>query len=145
MPNGRPHAQPVARSRISLNTREERISKMPSLLAIRPEVPAPLDPDFLPAVLANRSYREAVSQNGNGQPLLIALERENDLVRRADLVVFPKGSDHDEDTLKYVERHIKFLLWAEGGWRLLLSGPRSYVARLHRCTAQVEAAPSTLT
>ena len=93
-----------------------------SLLQTYPRIQAPLDPGFIPAVLANRSYRAAVAAAANTTTLCVALERENGVVYRADLTIFAPGSEHDADTLRFVDRHIKFLLWAKGGWKLYLSG-----------------------
>ena len=94
-----------------------------SLLHVQPQIQAPLDPGFIPAILANRSYRAAVAASKETTTFAIALERENGLVCRGDLEIFTPGSPYDADTLKFVERHIKFLLWARGGWKLHVSGP----------------------
>ncbi len=77
--------------------------------------PAPLDPGFQPAVLFNRNYR-------GDTRLVIGLERENGLVSRFETRV---RATADADTLRYIERLVKFLLWARGGWRLYLGGPRT--------------------
>jgi hypothetical protein len=105
-------------------TRNETMSEK-SLLHVYPRIQAPLDPGFIPAISANRSYRAAVKKFGNKARIAIAVERENGLVSRYDLEIFVPGSEYDTDTLRVVERHIKFLLWAKGGWKLYLSGPES--------------------
>jgi len=84
--------------------------------------PAPLDPQFQPAVLFNRHYVAAVKKTGRAVPLVLGLERENKLVSRYETVVLPEAG---EATLRYVERLVKFLLWARGGWKLHVGGPRS--------------------
>ena len=53
-------------------------------------------------------------------PLVIGLEREAGLVSRYETLV---KADADTDTLRYVERILKFLLWARGGWKIHLGGP----------------------
>jgi predicted NBD/HSP70 family sugar kinase len=80
-----------------------------------------LDPAFEPAVLANRRYVESVRADGISVPLVIGLEREGGLVSRYETVVSRSG---DAETLRYVERIVKFLLWARGGWKLHLGGPK---------------------
>jgi len=78
---------------------------------------APLDPGFAPAVLAWRAYRAAAGRGG--QPLVIALEREGGLVSRYETLINPAAPD----TARVINRLVKFLLWAYGGWRLYLDGP----------------------
>ncbi len=85
-------------------------------------IKAPLDPGFLPAVLFNRNYREAVHASGKSVPLVLGLERECGLVSRFETHVYPTA---DAETLLYVERIVKFLLWSRGGWKLHVGGPKS--------------------
>jgi predicted NBD/HSP70 family sugar kinase len=94
-----------------------------SLLNVTAQIPAPLDPGFVPAVLANRNYRDAVKRSTTKARLAIAAERENGCVYRGDIEILPPGTGHDADTRRFVERHIKFILWARGAWKLYLSGP----------------------
>ena len=85
-----------------------------------PLVTAPLDPNFQPLSLFNREYLAAARASGAAAPLVIGLEREAGLLSRYETVVQP---DADADTLRYVERIVKFLLWARGGWRIYVGGP----------------------
>ena len=85
--------------------------------ATKPRSVPELDPDFQPAVLWNRAYLASVK---DGVPLLLALEGELGRVSRYGTVVRPGG---DAETLRYVERLVKFLLWSRGGWRLVVAGP----------------------
>jgi hypothetical protein len=89
---------------------------------VTPKVSAPLDPGFQPAVLWNRAYLSAVKASGHAVPLVIGLERECGLVSRYETVVKPAA---DADTLRYVERIVKFLLWARGGWKIYVGGPKA--------------------
>ena len=83
--------------------------------------PAPLDLRFQPAILFNRAYLTAAKQSGRAVPLILGLERENRLVSRYETMVLPEA---DATTLLYVERLVKFLLWARGGWKLHIGGPK---------------------
>lgn len=83
---------------------------------------APLDAGFQPAVLWNRAYVAAAKASGNAVPLVLGLERESGLVSRYETVVRPSA---DAETLRYVERIVKFLLWARGGWKLYVGGPKA--------------------
>jgi predicted NBD/HSP70 family sugar kinase len=87
---------------------------------IKPIHSAPLDPGFQPAVLFNRNYVGGVRASGKAVPLVLGLERECGLVSRFETFVSPAP---DADTLQYVERLVKFLLWGHGGWKLHFGGP----------------------
>jgi predicted NBD/HSP70 family sugar kinase len=77
-----------------------------------------LDPDFQPASLWNRAYRALVSDSGGGIPLALVLERGDGGVSVFRTAVLP---DHQE-TGRYVERLVKFLLWQKGGCRITVAG-----------------------
>lgn len=103
-----------------------------SLLTAPPRMQAPLDPGFVPAILANRNYRAAIEAAKDTRRIAIAVERENGLISRSDLQVFAPGSAHETDTLRVIDRHLKFLLWAKGGWKIYLSGPSGYCQALQQ-------------
>jgi predicted NBD/HSP70 family sugar kinase len=88
--------------------------------SLQPAIKAPLDPGFLPAVLFNRNYVQSARASGKAVPLVLGLERECGLVSRFETIVNPTA---DAETLLYVERIVKFLLWARGGWKLHVGGP----------------------
>ncbi len=88
----------------------------------KPSFIAPLDPDFQPAVWASRNYVAAAKTTGQAVPLVLGLERENGLISRFETMVF---SHPDAATLRYVERTVKFLLWARGGWNIYVGGPKA--------------------
>jgi predicted NBD/HSP70 family sugar kinase len=88
---------------------------------LKPDIACPLDPAFQPAVVFNHNYAEAVEASGQGVPLVLGLERENGLISRYETKV---NAQPDAETLRYVERIVKFLLWARGGWRLCVGGPK---------------------
>lgn len=91
--------------------------------------PAPLDPHFQPVVMFNRDYVDAVQKTGRAVPLVIGLEREQKLVSRYETVTFPEAGN---DTFRYVERLVKFLLWARGGWKLYVGGHKTLGDALRR-------------
>lgn len=92
-----------------------------SISLTKPAIKAPLDPGFIPAILFNRSYQEAVKSE-KSVPLVIGLERECGLVSRYEAEVLPTA---DADTVRYVERIVKFLVWSRGGWKLYIGGPKA--------------------
>jgi len=96
-----------------------------SLELVKPQFVPPLEPEFRPAVLANRAFRDQVKTSGVGVPLVLGLERESGYVSRFETQVFPEGHPQAEANLVYAERLVKFLLWQRGGWKLHVGGPRS--------------------
>jgi predicted NBD/HSP70 family sugar kinase len=97
-----------------------------------PRIPTSLDPGFQPAVLANRHYVESAKASGQAVPLVLGLEREDGLFSRFETVVHPGA---DAETLRYVERIVKFLLWARGGWKLHFGGPQAIGEFIHKTYA----------
>jgi predicted NBD/HSP70 family sugar kinase len=83
----------------------------------------PLDPDFRPAALANRAFRQEAT--GVGLPLVIGVERSHGGISRFETKVFPEGHPGAQDNLLYVERLVKFLLWQRGGWKVYIGGPQN--------------------
>ena len=97
--------------------------------SLQPAIKAPLDPGFLPAVLFNRNYVQSARASGKAVPLVLGLERECGLVSRFETIVNPTA---DAETLLYVERIVKFLLWARGGWKLHVGGPTAIGESIHK-------------
>lgn len=94
------------------------------LLLAPPSIVPPLDPGFRPISLGNRKYAQAVKASRKKENLGITLERNDGLVALFKTKILPFGSGCDADTLLYVERLVKFLLWQKGGWRVIVGGPR---------------------
>ncbi len=92
-----------------------------------PKVLPPLDPAFRPAALANRAYRTAVAASGQALPLGIAVERAGGLTSVYRTEVF---ADLSGGTFEYVERIVKTILWARGGWRVVIDGPAAVADHL---------------
>ncbi|MGE5362379.1 MAG: hypothetical protein ACM3NQ_25465 [Bacteroidales bacterium] len=97
-----------------------------------PAIVPPLDPAFRPAVLADRAFREDVRASGEAVPLVFALERGDGEVSRHDSVAFAPGHPGAAANLAYAERLLKFLLWARGGWRVWVAGPKRVAEFLAR-------------
>ncbi len=82
----------------------------------------PLDPGFVPAALWNRAYRAQCDTDPGAHPIAIALERADGTVSRFDTRVLPHEGANIPLNRKYVERLVKTLLWARGGWRVIIGG-----------------------
>ncbi len=91
--------------------------------SIIPRLVPPLEPGFLPAVLVNQSFQEEVG--GVGVPLVIGLERESGKISRYETRVYPQDHPLADANLAVVERLVKFLLWARGGFKIYAGGPPS--------------------
>jgi predicted NBD/HSP70 family sugar kinase len=81
---------------------------------------APLDPEFQPLIQRHRAH-----QRTGTAKLVIGLEREHGNLSRYETVYDPARPD----ARRYVERLVKFLLWARGGWRLYLEGVTAVAVR----------------
>src|SRR4051812_49404494 len=92
-------------------------------MKITARIAAPLDPGFEPAILCNRAYESRVKAEPNAVRLVIGLERDKGFLSRFETMVESELSD---EGLRYVERLVKFLLWARGGHRLYIGGPAVY-------------------
>lgn len=92
---------------------------------ITPKIVPVLDPDFRPAVLANRAYRKAVQDSGNATPLTIALEQADGSTFHFKTEIFPENDPRSEANFVYVERIVKLLLWGWGGYRVYLNGSKT--------------------
>ncbi|MCX7842259.1 MAG: ROK family protein [Clostridia bacterium] len=91
-------------------------------IKINPKYIPSLDKNFKPAVLVNRAFEAAVEKSGKKEPLIIALERDNNFVSTYKTMVFSEDSQTNYD---YVERLVKSFLWMRGGWKLTIAGPKS--------------------
>ena len=91
------------------------------LALVRPAIVPVLDPDFRPAVLANRAFRLAAARKPVA--VSIALERTDGGVSRFDTVIADESLPESAGNFMAVERLVKFLLWSRGGWKVCFSGP----------------------
>lgn len=97
---------------------------------IPPALVPPLDPDFRPAALANRAFHRSVGEAG--VPLIIGVERENGEFSRCETSVFAEGHPREAENNFFAERLVKFLLWARGGYRVYIGGPRAVGASIQQ-------------
>lgn len=90
----------------------------------KPKIVPNLDPQFTPAVLWNRAFAKAVANSGQATPFAVALERDGEQISVYETALFPAGvsAEWDEANYFYVERLVKCLLWAKGGWKITVGG-----------------------
>ena len=94
-----------------------------SLFNAAPARPLALDPGFRPLALGVRAYRQALAAHGSRERVVLGLEQNAGWAARLELDVLPGGAD--EDSLRYVSWMLNGLLWACGGSRAAVSGPRA--------------------
>lgn len=92
---------------------------------IPPSITPSLDPDFRPAALAWRAFAQSIA--GNSQPVRIGIEQGD-----GSTYVFERAISRNDVAvnLRYLEREVKFLLWAVGGFRIHLDAPAELVMLL---------------
>ena len=100
-----------------------------SLLLQVPGVAAPLHPEFRPAALAIRAFREATQAAGGGERVVLGIERVGGLAR-FETSVLPADHPAAGENYRFVERIVKMLLWQKGGFRVWISGPKSVADQL---------------
>ncbi len=81
---------------------------------------AKLEPEFQPMSLAVREMREATKEDG--QDIIIGVVRNKGYTETYKTRVFKDGTGHDEENFKFVERIVKTLLWAVGGYKIIIAG-----------------------
>ncbi|MDR2687168.1 MAG: ROK family protein [Oscillospiraceae bacterium] len=85
-----------------------------------------LDPGFIPISLFNREFLRRARK-----PVAVCVERDDGL--RAVYDTFVTGENREADRF-YIERTVKFLLWARGGFRVTICGDEelaAYIARIY--------------
>ena len=95
-----------------------------------PKVAPPLDPQFRPAVLACRAFRVAARATARAVLVRIAIEQTDGSVFHSATEIFHEGHPLAVSNFVHVERLVKFLLWARGGWRVHFAGPPPLAAAL---------------
>lgn len=89
-----------------------------------------LDPGFTPALLWTRAYESRIADEGGGTPLAIALQRPDGTCFVHPTNVLPHEGDNVALNRKHVERFVKFLLWHQGGNRVIIGGNETIAAML---------------
>ncbi|MGZ0654716.1 ROK family protein [Coraliomargarita sp. W4R53] len=100
------------------------------MIQINPLCKPQLDPEFVPAVLWNRAYLKAASEAPDSRKIRIAVDRPEGTTWIYDTTLLPVSEANAQDTLKYCERTVKFLLWAWGGSHVRISHAPDVVEQL---------------
>lgn len=86
------------------------------------KIKAILDPQFRPMALETRSFNADVAKAAS-QKIAISIVRNEGYTESIQLDVFADGVD-DARNCAYIERIVKTLLWAYGGYKIYISGSR---------------------
>lgn len=92
---------------------------------------AKLEPEFMPMVKVINEFKQNVAKSEN-QPLVIGVERNGGLMAVYKLDIFAEGTGHDEENYGIVERIIKTLLWAKGGYKVYIAGSKYLYDRISK-------------
>ncbi len=104
--------------------------KEAEILAIKPRIQPPLDPDFVPAELWLRAYAERVEADGGRHPLTIELSRPDGTRSIVHTAVLPHEGAAASLNRYHLDRLVKFLLWQRGGSAIRIAGQQTLVAEL---------------
>ena len=86
------------------------------------KVPAPLDPAYRPLEMEARAYEQDVAASGQGVSFAVLILRNQGFCDHYQMNIFPDGKD--ARTVPLLDRLIKTLLWARGGWKIVTFGSK---------------------
>ena len=90
---------------------------------------AKLEPEFMPMIKVINNFNAAVAKS-ESQKIVVCIERTNSLMATYSMDVFKEGTGHDEENYGIIERIIKTLLWAKGGFRVYVAGSKYIYNRI---------------
>lgn len=90
---------------------------------------AALDPKFMPMLKVINQYKEKVAAT-DSQKVIIAVERNKGYTARFEMDIFHEAAGREDETYSVVERIIKTILWAKGGYKVFICGSRSLYERI---------------
>ncbi len=76
-----------------------------------------LEKEFIPAIEWKRNYLEDIVDRKDCEPVAITLKRDEESISRWDEIISPS---HPQ-TIRYIERIFKQLLWIKGGYEITVS------------------------
>ena len=84
------------------------------------KVPAPLDPGFRPLEMEVRAYEQDALASGQAVDFGVLILRNQGFCDHYQMKIFPDGKD--VRTVPLLDRLVKTLLWARGGWKIVTFG-----------------------
>ncbi len=92
------------------------------------KINAPLDPGFFPMELVLREFEKKTAKYG--KEIVIGITRNGGYLSTYKMSVYPDGEGHDDENYSIVERVVKTLLWARGGYKIIIAGSDVIAKRL---------------
>ena len=92
------------------------------------KIPAPLDPHFLPLEMVMRAYEADVQKSENTCDFGVLILRNQGYCDHCVTRIFRDGAD--ERTVPLMDRLVKTLLWARGGYKIVVFGSDAVYAHL---------------
>lgn len=105
------------------------LSALPCLTEAK--VRSPLAPDFVPAVLWNRAYRDLTRSSPGPREVTLTLYQGTQVIHSHRLTVLAANHPAAALSFRYVERLLKFLLWQRGANRVAICGADELAAKLN--------------
>ena len=96
----------------------------------KPIMKLTLDPDYVPIILANRKFYNAVKSTINPELVKIAIVRSKGQIATKSTYVFNESDNQLEANYLYIERLIKTLIWLKGGYKIIFGGPEELGMKL---------------
>ena len=84
---------------------------------------AKLEPEFMPMAKVICDFKAAVAK-AESQKIVVCVERTNSLMATYPMDIYKDGTGHDEENYGIIERIIKTLLWAKGGFKVYIAGSK---------------------
>ncbi len=91
-----------------------------------------LDKGFQPMSVYVRDFLAAVGDQG--QDIVIGIQRNKGNMSTFATKIYADGTGHDQENAAYVERLVKTLLWARGGYKVIIAGSKvmaDYIAEAY--------------
>jgi predicted NBD/HSP70 family sugar kinase len=98
-----------------------------------PRILAPLDPEFVPALVWQRAYTAAARAEAASRTVRLGVYRPNGTGWQRELLLLPDQPRYAALNQRACERLLKFLLWAWGGNTVVVEGAPDIAAYLRQC------------
>ena len=90
---------------------------------------AKLEPEFLPMAKVIKDFKADVAK-AESQEVVVSVERNNGLMAVYKMDVYKENTGHDEENYQIIERIVKTLLWARGGYKVYIAGSKYIYDRI---------------